>query len=136
MADTTPPLADHAPPDRRALGGWLRAQQSTGRGPLRRAGLLAALAGALVVPQAWFLAHAIAPVVIARATLADVLAWMLPVPAIIVLRFLLGQAADRAALAGALAITQELRVSLRAQKNPHRAAFSAMGAYLARLIVR
>ncbi len=65
-----------------------------------------------MVPQAWFLAHAIAPVVVAKATLADVLPWLVGVPVLVVLRFVLGQAADRAALAAALAITQELRIAL------------------------
>lgn len=111
MADATPHV-DPAPPDRRVLGGWLRTRQRDAAAPLRRAGMLAALAGALVVPQAWLLAHAIAPVVVAHATLADVLPWLLPVPLVLVVRFVLAHAADRAALAGALAIETRLRDDL------------------------
>jgi len=106
------PSPDAAPPDRRALGRWLRSQERTARTPLRQAGVLAALAGALVVPQAWFLAHALAPVVTARAALADVLPWLWPVPVLVIVRFLLGQAADRSALAGALAVKRHVRDAL------------------------
>jgi len=97
---------------RRRLGRWLRDRQRHAGTQLRRAGLLGALAGALVVPQAWFLAHGIAPAVVGDATLADVAAWLLPVPGLLLLRFVLALAADRAALAGALAVKAGVRDAL------------------------
>lgn len=104
--------ATAAPRDGRVPGRWLRTQERTVRAPLRRAGVLASLAGALVVPQAWFLAHALAPVVTAQAALADVLPWLWPVPFLVIARFLLGQAADRSALAGAHTVKHHVRDAL------------------------
>lgn len=98
-----------SPPDGRAAGTWLRSIQASGQPELRRAGVLAALAGALVVPQAWFLAHAIAPVVVDRATLTAVLPWLWPVPLLLAARFCLVHLADRAALDGALRIKSRVR---------------------------
>lgn len=107
-----PPFPQESAAARRRLGQWLREEQRHGAPALRRAGVLGALAGALVVPQAWFLAHGMAPVVVGTASLADVIAWLLPVPALLLLRFALTLAADRAALAGALAVKRSVRDAL------------------------
>lgn len=103
---------DALPRDHRAAARWLRTGERIAHARLRRAGILAALAGALVVPQAWLLAHALAPVVTARAPLADALPWLWPVPLVLVVRFLLGLAADRSALAGAHMVKRHVRDAL------------------------
>lgn len=97
---------------RRHLIKWLRDQEGGAGSALRRAGRLGAFAGALVIPQAWFLAYGIARVVVGGATLADVLPWLLPVPLIMLVRFAITQWADRMALAGALAVKGQLRTAL------------------------
>lgn len=108
----SPPPLEASALSRRALARWLRARQNDGSQALRRAGMLGALAGALVVPQAWFLAHGIAPVVVGSAGLAAVLPWLLPVPALLLLRFVLTLAADRAALRGTLEVKRAVRDAL------------------------
>ena len=91
MANAPPPTPGAAPPDRRALGRWLAEQQLGPRTALRRAGVCAALAGALAVPQAWLLAQAIAAAVMTRAPLVAVLPWLAVVP-LLALTFLFGPA--------------------------------------------
>lgn len=107
-----PPPDEPSGAGRRRLARWLRERQRHGGQQLRRAGLLGAFAGALVVPQAWFLAHGIAPAVVGNATLADVAPWLLPVPVLLLLRFVIALAADRAALAGALDVKRGVRDAL------------------------
>lgn len=112
MANAPPPTPGAAPPDRRALGRWLAEQQLGPRTALRRAGVCAALAGALAVPQAWLLAQVIAAAVMTRAPLVAVLPWLAVVPLLIAARFVLGQGAARSALTAALAIEATLRAAL------------------------
>jgi len=109
---TPPPPPEESAAARRRLGQWLRDRQKHGAAALRRAGVLGALAGALVVPQAWFLAHGIAPAVVGTASFRDVIAWLLPIPALLLLRFALTLAADRAALAGTLDVKRGVRDEL------------------------
>ncbi len=109
--DVTPTPEDAAA-TRRRLGRWLGAQRAFAPRPLRLAGLLGALAGCLVVPQAWLLAQAVAPVVTAGAGLAEVLPYLLPLPLLFLLRFALVQAADRAALQAATQIKAGVRDAL------------------------
>ncbi|WP_454917995.1 thiol reductant ABC exporter subunit CydD [Xanthobacter sediminis] len=96
-----------------AVERWLRAQARAAAGSaIRRAAVLGAIAAALVVPQAWLLAHAIAPIVTAGAALATALPWLLPVLPILALRFLLAAAADRRALAAAERLKAQVRDDL------------------------
>lgn len=97
---------------RRRLGRWLKARQAAGAGPLRRAGLLSAIAGCLVVPQAFLLAKAITLVVIDGAGLDAAMAWLWPLPILFLLRFLLNQMADSAAMTGAVAVKAAVRADL------------------------
>lgn len=106
------PITDETGADRRRLGRWLKARQAAVAGPLRRAGLLAALAGCLVVPQAFLLAKAITLVVIEGAGLDAAMAWLWPLPVLFLLRFLLNQIADSAAMAGATAVKAAVRADL------------------------
>ncbi|HQS19153.1 thiol reductant ABC exporter subunit CydD [Reyranella sp.] len=109
----TGPQAD-AP--RRRRGGverWLRAEiAEAARSGVRRAIVLGALASALAVPQAWLLAHAIAPVVMAKASVSSALPWLLPVLPLLVLRFFLATASGRAALAAAGRVKARIRSAL------------------------
>lgn len=104
------------PGDARAAEAWLRGEARAAGGPeLRRAMALSALGGALVVPQAWLLAHALALVVIAGAPLSAALPWLLPAPALLVLRFALAHAADRAALTAGARLKARVRGALLAR---------------------
>ncbi|MDM0014629.1 thiol reductant ABC exporter subunit CydD [Variovorax sp. J22P168] len=107
------PLADsESAALRRRLIQWLRDQEGGAGSTLRRAGMLGAFAGALVIPQAWFLAYGIALVVVGGATLAEALPWLLPVPPIMLVRFGITQWADRMALGGAIAVKGHVRAAL------------------------
>ncbi len=79
---------------------------------MRRAIVLGALAAALAVPQAWLLAHAIAPVVMEKAPISSALLWLLPVLPLLVLRFVLANASGRAALAAAGRVKARIRSAL------------------------
>lgn len=92
---------------------WLRQRTSAATGKaVRHASALAALAAALVVPQAWLLAAAVAPVVMQGAPLSGVLPWLLPVPLLLALRFALVHASDRMALKAAGEVKAQLRAGL------------------------
>lgn len=109
MADTSNP--PHRPS--RVVERWLRGQAQAAAGrSIRRAAVLGALAAALVVPQAWLLAHAITPVVMAGAGFASVLPWLLPIPVILLLRFFLASTADRGALGAAARLKAQVRADL------------------------
>lgn len=73
--------------------------------------VLGALAAALVVPQAFLIAGGIAPVVMDGASLAAVWPWLLPVLPVLLVRFALAHAADRAALAAAAAVKMRARAA-------------------------
>ncbi|MCJ8144344.1 thiol reductant ABC exporter subunit CydD [Ancylobacter sp. A5.8] len=94
---------------RRKLERWLRAQRPLAGPALRRAGMFGALAGCLVVPQAWLLAAAISPIVTEGGTLAQALPWLLPLVALYLLRFALAQGADRAAIRAGAAVKAAIR---------------------------
>ena len=79
---------------------------------MRRAIVLGALAAALAVPQAWLLAHAIAPVVMEKASLSSALLWLLPVLPLLVLRFFLATASGRAAIVAAGRVKARIRSAL------------------------
>lgn len=102
-------------PGRRRAGveRWLRAEiAQAAKSGVRRAIVLGALAAALAVPQAWLLAHAIAPVVMEKAPLSSALPWLLPVLALLGLRFGLATASGRAGLAAAGRLKLRIRSAL------------------------
>ena len=102
-------------PGRRRAGveRWLRAEiTEAARSGVRRAIVLGALAAALAVPQAWLLAHAIAPVVMEKAPISSALLWLLPVLPLLVLRFFLATASGRAAIAAAGRVKARIRSAL------------------------
>lgn len=113
MADeqeTAPPSRPSAATER-----WLREQTSLATGTdIRRAMVLGALGAALVVPQAWFLAHAVAPVVMDGAALSTAILWLLPVLPILLARFLLTHGSDRTALSVAARVKAHIRAALMA----------------------
>ena len=74
--------------------------------------VLGALAAALVVPQAFLVASAIAPVVTAGAGVATAWPWLLAVLPLLLVRFALTHAADRGALAAAARVKIEARAML------------------------
>lgn len=88
---------------------WLRAQRPLARGAITRAVVFNTLAGVLLVPQAWLLAVAVSAVVMHRAPLGDVLPWLAPVLLIVVTRFALAQAAERAAFDAAALVKSRTR---------------------------
>ncbi len=88
---------------------WLRTQQGLARRPIALAAGLGALAGLLLVPQAWLLAHAVNGVVFDHASLAAVLPWLWPLPALYAARFALAQAAERAAFGAAALVEADVR---------------------------
>lgn len=93
------PIADGSA----SAASWLRGERAAARVPLRRAAVMATAAAFLLVPQAWLLARAVSDVVMHSAPLAQVLPWLAPMVALFAARFLLAQAAERAAFeAGAL----------------------------------
>lgn len=111
-AGVTAALEAPARPDA-AVERWLRARANAADGgAVRRAMVLGALAAVLVVPQAWLLAAGIAPVVMAGAPLSSALPWLLPVLPLLLLRFALGHAADRTAIAAAARVKAEVRADL------------------------
>ncbi|MFZ5779972.1 MAG: thiol reductant ABC exporter subunit CydD [Pseudomonadota bacterium] len=115
-----------------AVERWLRAQAAEAGGSgLRWAMALGALAAALAVPQAWLLAHAIAPVVMDRgAALAPTLAWLGPVLIILALRFALTWVSSRRASAAARRFKAHVRsrlVAHLAALGPTRLASRASG---------
>ena len=115
MADPAMTDTDEAAPSRpgRATERWLRDQSSATAGrKVRTASVLGALAAVLVVPQAWLLARAIAPVVMDGAPLATAVPWLLPVLPLLVLRAILVHAADRSAIAAASEVKTEVRRDL------------------------
>lgn len=92
---------------------WLKSRIAAATGSaLRRAMWLGALASALVVPQAWLLAHAIAPVVMEGAPIGRALVWLTPVLPLLLARLVLAHAADRAALGAALRLKGDVRAAL------------------------
>ena len=109
----TAPSAD-APGRRRAgVERWLRAEiAQAAKSGVRRAIVLGALAAALAVPQAWLLAHAIAPVVMEKASIGSALPWLLPVLPLLLLRFVLATASGRSAFAAAGQLKVRIRSAL------------------------
>jgi ATP-binding cassette subfamily C protein CydD len=102
-------------PGRRRAGveRWLRAEiAEAANSGVRRAIVLGTVAAALAVPQAWLLAHAIAPVVMDKAPVSSALLWLLPVLPLLVLRFFLATASGRAALAAAGRVKARIRSAL------------------------
>lgn len=110
------PDASDTPGRTKSAEAWLRGEARAAAGPdLRRAMALSALGAALVVPQAWLLARGLALVVIDGAALARALPWLAPVPALLLLRFLLVHAADRAALTAGARLKARVRGALLAR---------------------
>lgn len=110
---------------------WLRARtvEATGKA-VRRAAAFAALSAALIVPQAWLLAAALAPAVMEGAPLAQALPWLLPVPLLLALRFALTHVSDRLALKAAGEVKRQVRADLLrhlAALGPARLAGRASG---------
>jgi ATP-binding cassette subfamily C protein CydD len=88
---------------------WLRAQQAPARRAITRAVAFNTLGGLLVVPQAWLLALAVSAVVMHGAPLAQVAAWLLPIPFIVAARFALTQVAERSAFDAAALVKTRVR---------------------------
>ena len=91
---------------------WLRRQQQLARRPISIAAGLGVLGGALLVPQAWLLAHATNAVVLQHALLAQVLPWLLPLPIIFALRFVVMRAAEQVAMRAATRVKEDVRSRL------------------------
>lgn len=92
---------------------WLRARvDETERKTIRYAMALGALGAALAIPQAWLLAHAMAPTVLERVPLTAVLPWLLPILAILALRFGLACASSHRALGAAGRVKTRIRAAL------------------------
>jgi len=109
----TDPQADSPGRRRAGVERWLRAEiAEAATGGVRRAMVLGAVAASLAVPQAWLLAHAIAPVVMDKASVSSALPWLLPVAPLLVLRFFLATAAGRTALAAAGRVKARIRSAL------------------------
>jgi len=109
----TEPQAESPGRRRAGVERWLRAEiAEVATGGVRRAMVLGAVAAALAVPQAWLLAHAIAPVVMDKAPVSSALPWLLPVVPLLVLRFFLATASGRAALAAAGRVKARIRSAL------------------------
>lgn len=119
MTTTSPTPSDDAPASnrdmRRKLERWLREQRPLAGPSLRAASVMGALAGCMVVPQAWFLAAAVAPIVTGSGTLSDALPWLLPLAIVFLLRFALTQGADRAGVAAATRVKSGVRAALLAR---------------------
>ena len=91
----------------------MRAEVASAAGSdLRRATVLGALAAAFAVPQAWLLAHAVAPAVMEKAPLAWALSWLLPVLPLLAVRFGLAAWSGRTALAAAGRVKARIRSGL------------------------
>jgi ATP-binding cassette subfamily C protein CydD len=109
----TEPQADSPGRRRAGVERWLRAEiAEAATGGVRRAMALGAVAASLAVPQAWLLAHAIAPVVMDKAPVSSALPWLLPVVPLLVLRFFLATTSGRAALAAAGRVKARIRSAL------------------------
>lgn len=115
----------------RSVERWLRRQATDGHGrEIRQAMAFGAIGAILVVPQAWFLAAAITPVVMAGAPLGTALPWLVPVLPILLLRFLFTHLADRKALAAGAGVKRSVRAALIAHLQalgPARLAGRASG---------
>lgn len=120
-------------PGRRRAGveRWLRAEiAEAANSGVRRAIVLGAAAACLALPQAWLLAHAIAPVVMEKAPVSSALLWLLPVLPLLVLRFVLATASGRAALVAAGRVKARIRSALlrhRASLGPAATAGRSTG---------
>jgi thiol reductant ABC exporter, CydD subunit len=107
------PDSPESPGGPRSAEAWLRGEaRASAKAELQRAMILSALGAALVVPQAWLLAHALALVVMEGAPIADALPWLAPVPVLLILRFLLVHAGDRAALGAGARLKVHVRDAL------------------------
>jgi len=105
--------ADASGRRRAGVERWLRGEiAEAAKSGVRRAIVLGTLAAALAVPQAWLLAHAVAPVVMEKAPLSSALAWLLPVLPLLALRFMLATASGRSALAAAGRVKVRIRSAL------------------------
>jgi len=96
------------------LGGkspekWLRGQARLARRPISLAVALGVVSGFLLIPQAWCLAHAVNAVVLDHAALAEVLPWLLPLPVIFLLRFLILRASEQVAMRAAILVKETVR---------------------------
>lgn len=103
---------DESKKARKQVERWLRDQRVSASGQLRRASILGALGGCLVVPQAWLFAHAVALVVVAGASLDQALPWLWPMLTLFAARFALLQWADRTAQQASLVIKAKVRDAL------------------------
>lgn len=115
IRETAAPRAEEAPRrPGRAEERWLRTEVAAAgaESQVRRAMMLGALAAALVVPQAWLLARAVAPVVTTHVPLAAAVPLMLAILPLLALRFILARAADGAALAAAARVKAKVRARL------------------------
>ncbi|HTS54177.1 MAG TPA: thiol reductant ABC exporter subunit CydD [Burkholderiales bacterium] len=91
---------------------WLRRQWRLARRPISLAAGLGVLGGLLLVPQAWLLAQAMNGVVLQRASLSQVLPWLLPLPIIFALRFVAVRASEQAAMWAATRVKEDVRSRL------------------------
>ncbi|MFG1445394.1 thiol reductant ABC exporter subunit CydD [Xanthobacter agilis] len=89
---------------------WLRGRSEAIAGrAIRGAAVFGALGAALVVPQAWLLAHAITPIVMDQAGLDTALPWLLGVLPVLALRFVITTVADRQGLTAAASLKSQVR---------------------------
>jgi ATP-binding cassette subfamily C protein CydD len=97
---------------RKGTQKWLRGQWQLARRPISIAAGLGVLGGVVLVPQAWFLAHAVNAVVLRHVLLAQVLPWLLPLPLIFALRFAVMRAAEQLAMRAATLVKEDVRSRL------------------------
>lgn len=99
----------------RRARSWLSGLRRIANRPLTSAGILNALGGCLVVPQAWLFARAVGAVIVDGAPLAAAMPWLWPMLALFLARFLLAQMADRIAFRAGGRVKSEARARLIAK---------------------
>jgi ATP-binding cassette subfamily C protein CydD len=102
---------DSAKLNRRARA-WLGEKRRIVGRSLTQVGVLNAISGCLVVPQAWLFAKAVSAVLVDGASLASTLPWLWPMLALFLARFLLAQLADRRAFGAAAKVKTAVRAQL------------------------
>jgi ATP-binding cassette subfamily C protein CydD len=110
--DRSGSLPQSAVVDGKSTENWLRGQARLARRPISLAVALGVLSGLLLIPQAWYLAHAVNAVVLQHASLAEVLPWLWPLPAFFALRFGVMRVSEQVAMRAAILVKGNVRSDL------------------------